>query len=349
MIFYNTEQENSIGVFLDQVHKRMIMKYNSKLNVQQEELKARELQSFLQSLKNRTIQKKGFLPVTNSYADIVIEALYERAPRTKKAGLFLSKGGSSLEYDLANVIDTVYSLVLKNYEGKGKQYIVGSTKGTILQGVLDEDVKTIMTDLQHGVKRELSQDAKIAMGADPSQSLLADVQGKTDVQGGFININFKPTTYLEYMAAILNEATFSTKNYSSLSQKLEDLDIKFSKLRIGDSSPYRAYAGALASLGYDEDTIKQSFISAYYGRRTAEIKAHLWHLRAIYEYSGAGITNLDGSRAKEVKYLVYNDPTGTRIYVESIASIILQYLNSMGEIEDPFAAITIKKNFFKNK
>lgn len=348
MVFYNTKQDD-VGVFLDQVHSRMIKKYTSKMNDKQEETKARDLQSFLQSLKNRSIQRQGFLPITNTYADQVIEALYQKSPRTKKAGLFLSKGGSSLEYDLANTIDAVYSLVLKNYERKGKSYKVGDVKGTIVQGVLDENVKAIAGELQREVKRELSEDAKIAMGLDASKSLLVDVQGKVDVQGGFININFKPTTYLEYIASILNEATFSAKNYSSLSQKLEDLNIKNPNLNIGDSNPYRAYAGALASMGYGEDTIKNSFISVYYGRRTKEIKAHLLHLRLIYEYSGAGITNLDGSKAKEAKYLVYNDPTGTNIYVESIASIILQYLNSKEEVEDPFAAIKIKKSFFKNK
>ena len=93
-MFVNVNSAN-IEVFLDQVHQRMIKKYTSKLNVQQEEKKARDLQSFLQSLKNRSIQKKGFLPITNSYADAVIEELYQRAPGTKRKGLFMSQGGSS--------------------------------------------------------------------------------------------------------------------------------------------------------------------------------------------------------------------------------------------------------------
>ena len=345
-MFVNVNSAN-IEVFLDQVHQRMIKKYTSKLNVQQEEKTARDLQSFLQSLKNRSNQKKGFLPITNSYADAVIEELYQRAPGTKRNGLFMSKGGSSLEYDLANVIDTVYALTLQRYEGKGRNYIVGNVRGTVLQGVLNDTIKDISVELQDEVKKTLSKDAKVAMGLDPQKSLLVDVQGKTDVQGGFINIRFQPTSYLEYIASILNEATFSAKNYSSLSSKMEDLNSKFPELHIGSSSPYRPYAGALASLGYDEDTIQQSFISAYYGRRSAVLKAHIWHLRAIYEYSGAGIINIDGTKAREVKYLVYNDPTGSNIYVESVASIILQYLNTMDNIEDPFAAINIKKDYFK--
>jgi hypothetical protein len=56
------------------------------------------------------------------------------------------------------------------------------------------------------------------------------------------------------------------------------------------------------------DTISSSFVAAQQIQAT---HIHIYHLRFIYELAGTGITNVNGIKAKEVKYLVYNDPSGS--------------------------------------
>ena len=336
----------SVNLFLNNVHQQMQTKYGK---LQQIDVNnANELQMFFQNLKTSSMQQyQSGYPITDNEINIVLEMLYTTHPKMKKLGIFNSKGGASLEYELANVIEVIYNLTTDITNNDSKFYRVGQNVGTVLQSVVTNGIQDMLNLYDKKFKAFLKEDAQRAMKRSGIPRVASLVQGKVDVQGGFYSINFTPTTYLEKIMILLNNATFSAKNYSSINSKAEALNEIYPTLKIGKSNPYRAYAGALESLKYNYITIVSSFISANKEReKTAQ---HIYHLRFIYELAGTGITNSNGNYEKEVKYLVYNDPTGSNIYVESVAKIISEILNLQTPIEDPFKGITIKKQYFKNQ
>lgn len=349
-MYYNLSGEN-VDRFLNEVHIKMISKYAVLRST--DEYNAKVLQDFFQELKLNLNQRRSGQPITNNVVSLVGEIVNQRHPKTRKLGLFTQKGGNALEADLSIAIEAVYAktLNISRTKNNNAQYIVGAKTGAVLEGVVTEKVQQVLKDLNRETKTFLSQDAQKAMGLTTFKPLNVQVQQKVDNQGGFFTISFSPTTYLEKIMVLLNEATFSAKNYSSVGKNQEKLDEISPNLKIGNSNPYRAYSGALSSLGYDAEAISSTFVAAYQALDDYQmIKQHIYHLRFIYELSGAGIVLNDGTLAKEVKYLVYNDPSGSNIFVESVAKIIYEILNDKdNKIQDPFKGITIKKSYFKNR
>ena len=76
---------------------------------------------------------------------------------------------------------------------------------------------------------------------------------------------------------------------------------------------------------------------------------HIYHLRYLYELTGAGILYKDynDSLAGGAKYFVYNDPTSEELIVVSTASIISQLLQSEDIPDNPYGSIGISKAFLR--
>ena len=68
-----------------------------------------------------------------------------------------------------------------------------------------------------------------------------------------------------------------------------------------------------------------------------EVNLHFSHMRFAYELRGIGLINSQG-QAAIAKYIIYNDPGNSNIFVRDTASIILEELekkrsNLFGEIK----------------
>jgi hypothetical protein len=87
------------------------------------------------------------------------------------------------------------------------------------------------------------------------------------------------------MVSILNEATFTAKNYGSA---IEDI----ASLKLGMSHPVRSIGSALANLGFSNEEINEFFIDMSHRRKyyknNSVMKNQLFELQFMYELTGAG-------------------------------------------------------------
>ena len=115
----------------------------------------------------------------------------------------------------------------------------------------------------------------------------------------------------------------------------------------------------MASLGFSKTDSQYIFYGGRniaFGRDTTPppedsnfVKLHIYHLRYLYELTGAGILYKDynDSLAGGAKYFVYNDPTSEELIVVSTASIISQLLQSEDIPDNPYGSIGISKAFLR--
>ena len=157
---------------------------------------------------------------------------------------------------------------------------------------------------------------------------------------------------------LLKDATFSAKNYDSMSynydafanQLIKDLNNSHTTLTLGKSNVYRALSGSLKSLGFnDRKTINKAVFAGLNVINNPShadydnVSWHFFHLRYLYELTGAGIVGKNG-KSQRVKYLIYNDPSGN-IYVKSTSDLVSQIIDN--KMMKNTKTITIAKDIFK--
>ena len=161
---------------------------------------------------------------------------------------------------------------------------------------------------------------------------LRDVDGKIDVKGYEINITGNPTAELLEIYDLLKDATFTAKNYNSMTwdekAKTYVEAIGRNTLSLGKTNVYRAIVGTLEDLGFNERTAVSAFWAGYNKINNGDnyVSTHFHHLRYIYELIGSGI-KYNGVSFGTAKYLIFNDPSGG-IWVKSTAEILSDLLNS---------------------
>lgn len=352
-----TGQFQSVNIFLDEVHKAMEKRYILSSQASKDKKDAVKLQTFLQGLKDTAVSEN---PFSNTIAGVILEQIQANHRQNYKIGrLFQRKTGKKLEDELTDIVMAVYEqarskgILAQNITDQAisKNINTGGQKGTIVQGILDETTQAILKTLGQEVKQAIDQAGNRTTAVSAGQ-ILIDVQQKTDVKGLNVDIPISVQTndFVEILS-IINRAKISAKNYSSVGRAQQKLDELVPNLHLGKSNIYRAVAGPLASLGYEDKTINSAFNEAVEDVDPT-VRAHIYHLRYIYELTGAGIVNIKtGEVYEEVNFLVYNDPSGSQIYVSSVAEILAEVLEDKGMFisDDPFEAITIKKSYFKNK
>ena len=349
MYIFETNSKQPVSTFLQDVHDAMKMRYYAQSL--QDKSRAKILQTFLQNLKQVAESQDKF---TDSVANAVLTQLQaSHRSNYKIENLFRRKGGQNLENELADIVLATYNASGFNLDKSQTKVIsAGQQTGTVLQSILDDDVQTILSELHKNVAKAIDQKGKTTTNISNGM-ILTDVQQKTDIQGLKFNIpiSFNLTYDLPSILQILNEAKISAKNYSSYNKAGEMIDDLYD-INIGDSNPYRAIAGSLASLGYGDQTIRSAFYASYAkAKEDINVRAHIYHLRYIYELTGAGSVNRKTNQMENANFLVYNDPTGTQIFVVSAGELLSEVLNNNNLFisENPFAAITLKKSYFKNK
>lgn len=351
-MYYNGDRSKHVATFLNEVHTAMEAKYGAQKA--QSTADAAELQRFFQELKFAAQHRDDENVVNNAIIDLILDTV-EQIGKSKNSkynikNLFGVRGGIRFENEIAKVIQAVYENITDGeFDFDSSQVLIGSQIGGTagLEQMFDKDVQKILKTIGTKTQRKIEDDAK-----KKKMFYLADVSGKIDVKGYTINVKADPDPELLRIYQLLESATFSAKNYDSMSwdEKLKMFveATGHSSITLGNSNLFRAVYGVLGSLGqYDDKTITSAFWAGYnkVKQGNQDVSNHFFHLRYIYELAGAGIT-YGGTSLGEVKYLIYNDPHGG-IYVKSTAEILSDVLNNDPAFKgNPFSEIAISKSVF---
>lgn len=341
-MYYNGNNKYRVNTFLNQVHTAMIAKYTNQ--AKEDAAKAAKLQSFFQELKNAS---KTYNPndiVGNATINTILETIIQLSPANFKienlfgqAGHTYAKNsyesGARFERELTRVIQAVYeNLTDDEFEFDVSQVNIGSQTASAvnLSDELLNDKK-----VQKMLKTIGTKTQKYIETADGQKVLryyLRDVDGKIDVKGYEINITGNPTAELLEIYDLLKDATFTAKNYNSMTwdekAKIYVEAVGRNTLSLGKTNVYRAIVGTLGDLGFSERTAISAFWAGYNKINSGDdyVSTHFYHLRYIYELIGSGI-KYNGVSFGTAKYLIFNDPSGG-IWVKSTAEILSDLLNS---------------------
>lgn len=341
MYYYGSRDKMHVSTFLNEVHTFQEAKY--KLAASPMKAQAMELQDFFQRLKQYAQAKKdGENIIEDTVFEHLLNSIESFTPGNYRIyNLFGKRGGARFERELDRVIRAVIAQVAQDPQVKLPNLILGAERGNVMdmtiENFMDESVQQILREVGTKTQKKFKDDA-----GNVSKALyyLADVDGKIDVQGYSVQVNAKADPYLLRIYSLLQEATFSAKNYDSMSwdNKLKVLkEVAGKNLHLGNSNLYRAIYGVLHSAGIvDNKTIASAFFAGRneVNKGDATVAAHFYHIRYIYELAGTGITYGDKDYG-EVKYLIYNDPNGN-IYVKSVAEILVDVLEQKTFLGNPF-------------
>ena len=355
-MYYNGKHGKHVETFLNEVHAAINAKYNSARN--NDAINAMKLQKFFQELKTAAAAKrKDSEVIYNMFLDDLlndIDAIAKtRNKNYKITNLFKRRGknsqeqGMALEQELTDVIEAV----LEEISGEKvlrEDINIGAKTGNVKFTAIDDMIQNVNGNVKDEVITKLNKEKQPLY-------YLKNVAGKIDVKGFEVSITGQPKKELLDIYNLLKDATFSAKNYDSMSkedkiQSAVEGSRRGGLIHLGSSNPYRAIYGSLSSLGYENRTID----SAYYaGKNRIELynsdnaSQHFFHLRYIYELTGAGILYSGGVNFGEARYLIYNDPSGN-IYVKSTSEIIADLLNDNNPpfSGSPFQSISISKTAF---
>lgn len=357
------------------VHEDMRKKYEKSGFDKSLEEKAKILQEFFQTIKNYS---HGITNSSNMFDDAIIEIILNNM---YEKGTFFAKNAEAsktffrqetkqdslyLERELASIIEAIYREVATEDTGFNKKEVwVGSKKGTVFNignTVYDKTgLVAIGTEIMEEVAKELGvKTYKViknkADGSKLKQYYIPYVDGKVDVKGYEIDIKADANEKMREIYELLKNCAFSAKNYSSMSwdKELQQkvFNTKTKHIEFGDSSFYRAIYGSLTSLGYDNKTA----ISAVFAGNNrlknkngdSNVEEHFYHLRYLYELTGSGIRKSENLELFEpgVNFIVFNDPTGSNIYVKTTQSLIRDMLTAKSTFKKWDSRIQISKSKF---
>lgn len=259
-------------------------------------------------------------------------ALKENLPPTLQTLSFLrfddpsgSKLGFQFENDIADLILSVVSTVYPELSAESKEsmknmILAGGVQGTVrINGAELEQLPkkmrdSIMKKVGHSLQKEFNEATQI------TDYRFYARDAKVDIKGGFLNsqLTSNPTSYLTTILNIINNSSFSLKMY-------QDKNIE-----LGSTNQLRAIIGAMNSLNISNSTewgIRTYYASRWNTIRTLPITSHAFHLRYLYELTGAGIEYIEtnnGTAAMQptVDFLIYNQTGGANMQVISVMDIL---------------------------
>ena len=156
----------------------------------------------------------------------------------------------------------------------------------------------------------------------------------------------------------LSFASFTDKSYRSVGwdkNLQKEINLGDRTIHLGNSHPYRAILGSMSALGFSKTDSQYIY---YAGKNIVNgndndpppesvdyVKQHIYHLRYMYELTGAGILYRDfsGTVNNGAKFLVYNDPNSVEILCVSTAQIVMQLLETKDFPDNPYGSIGISK------
>lgn len=350
-MYYNG-QSNGIRVhhFLNMVHEDMVSRY--KTNKIQDSDSALLLQVFFQDLKS--VASGGFANTFDEeILNIILTNIQQNGTIMSSSflvkNIFSGRGGTRFERELASVIEAVWNEVsLEDFDIDKVLIGAQTTNIAISPEGLSHEANKILQKLGAKTQTRVQENSNKSR---LKKYYIPSVAGKIDVKGYEVQIRANADPRMIQIYNLLKNATFSAKNYDSMSwdEKLQDFvqATGHATLALGKSNIYRAIYATLSDFGYDTKTIESAIMAGFNSINNGnnDVANHFYHMRYMYELTGSGIfygdTNLGA-----VKYLIYNDPHGG-IYVKSSAEIMSDVLKEVLSNNQSWKSqITIPKSKF---
>lgn len=216
-MYYNGKHGKHVETFLNEVHTAVNAKYNASVNI--DTINAQKLQKFFQELKMAATNKKNNKDIVyNMFLDDLlndIEAIAKkRSVNYKIENLFKRRGKNSqeqgmvLERELTDVIEAI----LEKISGEKvlrEDINIGAKTGNVKYSAVDDMIKNINEETEKEIVKELNKENK-------PLHYLKNVAGKIDVKGFEVSISGEPDPELLEIYDLIKDATFSAKNYDSM-------------------------------------------------------------------------------------------------------------------------------------
>lgn len=367
MLYYNADGMD-VNDFLTLVHQEIKAQWMLEEYAAQQQGEADELTFYFKQLKmakvsNNPVEEE----LNNQWAELAHEIfLMQRQahPGLKSSAKLFRRGHNAVKAVVEgadDIFEEELYFTIKALESVGAKEGRSITSGAGLTGqkamnisvIGDEYVKEVMEDFSKRASKATIDDIDAATA--PYYKPVAR-SGKTDVTGTNIEVNITTDIKPEWQRFfyLLQGATFSAKNYSSghINEAGEWIATTHPWIKLGQTDIYKSFAGVLDTLGYSDQEINARFAQSYWSyqrNKTENIATHMYHIRFIYELTGAGLKDAFGN-PDSVKYLIYNDPNSDMISVTSTAWLIKQMFDGVGGIlgKNPFGAIRLHQKVIQS-
>lgn len=343
---------------LNEVHRELIAKIQINNKAAKDRIKAQRMQAILYKLKNLSFQPtdevEGLLSdqaqqiIDESLA--ILNANRKGNRRLSSNDLFHRVHGTSTSYGGDDIFEEELAAALTVIEQQAtgrasniRSRLVGGQSTNIrLSEEINKDIEKIMNQYVKGISTKINNKA-----GEKNKQWMRPVarSGKVDVNGlSVVSVDAELNPLWDELYRLFSGCTFSVKNYSSYFTN--SLNI-----HLGNTDYYKALYGSLSDLGYDQraaDAIIYSGLKSYQSSQNKSVALHFYHLRFIYELTGAGLYDAEGP-VSGVDFLIYNDPSSDAIFVRSTADLIAQELAKKHITSMPTSGIVIAKSKFEEE
>lgn len=324
------------------LHMKIRQKFLNKAVIAQHREDAEILEKFFKYVKEKAVQAETSSPIEEEAFNTIIAAMRYESGRSKFDWTRLLKsGGISFEDSIARLAQLAENALAERINNETEllkdttinieeKFSINQRKiGTKTANIFQQTSVQIEKEIVDNINQLTDQKVKELFGKQFLQSgIVVAVSGKTDIQGNKgITIQLKNDNQLDLPTRILYllaSSNFSLKNYSSL-RKEEDKYIPQAEtlIALGGSTLYRALYSVLSYIGMPNiNKIIYNIILNATEENSVDSQKHLYHLRYIYELTGAGLKYTDGNDHAPVDFFLYNDPHTTMISVKSTAAMI---------------------------
>lgn len=349
--------KKNVSQILQDVHTAMIQQYSNTSQISKDIQQASILTNFLSELKYRAMNRNnnpGAENLKEDIYDLILDNI--QLPNNRTVGKLFQRTGKKqgfyFEDDLNAIIASVSNLANPQERKTFKDYSLGTAVGST-----DLDLASDVEELAEEYVEETVNQIKKEIDRAPEKLVMGKID--TYVKGAIINLNASidfPPGVLE----ALSNSSFTDKSYKSVRwENGKRIELGNRNITLGSSDTYRAVLGSMRSLGFGQKTSEYIY---YAGRNIVQgidnsppkesdeiVKRHIYHLRYLYELTGAGIIykNYGEDFSSGAKFLVYNDPTSMDIYVVATSQIIQSILNQKTIPNNPYGNISISSASIK--
>lgn len=357
---FNFNKTHSASQALQAIHEKMIKQY--KIN-KQDINKAKKMQEYLQYFKKIFLNPEEYQTKNKMLSSLGLEqeAIEQmRADFQKILGvtdnykqIFRSKHfwyadrkdfDDIVEGELNALLQVMAEKAINNKNNK--QINLGQKIEGGQSAYIDIDLNSLGEEVVQGLAKKLEAEVNQISQTEILDEIRASSQGrsgKSDVSGynKQLVIEAKVKNNFKEFIDLFTGVSFSVKNYSSEHQY---------NIHLGDTLPFKAMYSSLSSLGIKHQSAIHVYFHAKYsfekhntsqdiGRNT-----DIFHLRYIYELTGAGLVDEKKNSLKAVDFFIYNDPTSDKIYVKSTKEMIANILDKKElRVNNPWKSIYVSK------
>jgi len=295
-------------------------------------------------------QQKNLRGNTNGLGAIKAETLFRREHVTTHN----QNVDDIVEEEMAAIL---MSLKEKNGDKVYPQEIMMGKSSAHVDNVKITD--SIVNDLDKffsdSLKKRIEESTKhkFTVGTDQIQE---EKSGKIDIAAGNFSVNGKLTINNKFLSEVikyLQDATFTIKNYKDPKEGSTWL----TRLKLGQTNILKSLTAELNIVfpgnkwEYQRDIVYRGLQIIVKTNKTPSasperVSEHFTHMRFIYELSGLGLLD-EQNNPLFAKYLIYNVPNSTEIYVKDTASLILEQLQQNRHYANVFGTLHLNAKSVK--